>query len=293
MDGHSTGTAQRSGLSADPAVQRARRSARDEAGQPTDWPSSAGQLFSQVSEPFRATSAAPEVVQGRATGRLRSPSPHRNVSLPSSPGGGSVLPDLHRVSDDIDRAFAALRRDGQTSQKASQLPASIGLITRIRGLASACFRAYRSGPPSASRRTATPPEARVREDRASWDETDTSHFPPHLSPHLNSKNQLASPAARAPQPSDLNIAGYTGSPDKNDLLLIISERCPESTETYEAAGQYEKALVEIGASFVAGAESFELVKPGEGTLDHPAHLAHSGTVGDTTSSDQRLDAPFP
>ncbi len=48
--------------------------------------------------------------------------------------------------------------------------------------------------------------------------------------------------------------------------------------------------MEIGASFVAGAEPFELVQPGEGTLDHPAHLAQSGAVGDAASGDQRFDA---
>jgi hypothetical protein len=51
--------------------------------------------------------------------------------------------------------------------------------------------------------------------------------------------------------------------------------------------------VEIGASFVSGAEPFELVQPGEGTLDHPAHLAQSGTAGDAASCDQRLDAAPP
>lgn len=51
--------------------------------------------------------------------------------------------------------------------------------------------------------------------------------------------------------------------------------------------------MELGASLVAGAEPFELVQPGEGSLDHPAHLAQSGTVGDAASRDQRLDAPLP
>ncbi len=51
--------------------------------------------------------------------------------------------------------------------------------------------------------------------------------------------------------------------------------------------------MEIGASFVAGAEPFELVQPGEGALDDPAHLAQSGAVGDAASGDQRLDAAFP
>lgn len=49
----------------------------------------------------------------------------------------------------------------------------------------------------------------------------------------------------------------------------------------------------IGASLVAGAEPFELVKPGEGALDDPTHLAQPGAVGDATSRDQRLDAPLP
>lgn len=52
-------------------------------------------------------------------------------------------------------------------------------------------------------------------------------------------------------------------------------------------------MVEVGASFVAGAETFELVQPGEGALDHPAHLAQSGAVGDAASGDQGLDAALP
>lgn len=51
--------------------------------------------------------------------------------------------------------------------------------------------------------------------------------------------------------------------------------------------------MQIGASFVAGAEPFELVQPGEGALDHPAHLAQSGAVGDAASGDQGFDAALP
>ena len=51
--------------------------------------------------------------------------------------------------------------------------------------------------------------------------------------------------------------------------------------------------MEIGASFVAGAEAFELVEPGERTLDHPAHLAWSGAMGDAASGDQGFDAALP
>ncbi|GGS95655.1 hypothetical protein GCM10010270_79540 [Streptomyces violaceus] len=51
--------------------------------------------------------------------------------------------------------------------------------------------------------------------------------------------------------------------------------------------------MEIGASFVAGAASLELVQPGEGTFDHPAHFAQSGAVSDAASGNHGLDSPFP
>lgn len=51
--------------------------------------------------------------------------------------------------------------------------------------------------------------------------------------------------------------------------------------------------MEICASFVADAEPLELVQPGEGALDHPAHLAQSGAVRDAASGDHRLDAALP
>jgi hypothetical protein len=51
--------------------------------------------------------------------------------------------------------------------------------------------------------------------------------------------------------------------------------------------------VEICASFVADTEPLELVQPGEGALDHPAHLAQSGAVRDAASGDHRLDAALP
>lgn len=51
--------------------------------------------------------------------------------------------------------------------------------------------------------------------------------------------------------------------------------------------------MEISAPSVAGAEAFELVQPGEGALDDPAHLAQSGAVSDAASRDHRLDAALP
>jgi hypothetical protein len=52
-------------------------------------------------------------------------------------------------------------------------------------------------------------------------------------------------------------------------------------------------LVEVGSAFVAGAESFELVEPGEGALCDPAGLAQSGAVGDAASGDEGFDAALP
>ncbi len=51
--------------------------------------------------------------------------------------------------------------------------------------------------------------------------------------------------------------------------------------------------MEVSTSFVADAESFELVEPGEGVLDYPADLAQSGAVGGTASGDHGFDAAFP
>lgn len=48
--------------------------------------------------------------------------------------------------------------------------------------------------------------------------------------------------------------------------------------------------MDIGASFVANAEPFELVQPGEGALHYPAHFAQPGAVGDAASGDHRFDA---
>lgn len=51
--------------------------------------------------------------------------------------------------------------------------------------------------------------------------------------------------------------------------------------------------MEIGASLVAGADPFELVQPGEGPLDHPAHLAQPGTVGGAAAGNHGFDAALP
>ncbi len=51
--------------------------------------------------------------------------------------------------------------------------------------------------------------------------------------------------------------------------------------------------MEVAAAFVADAEPFELVEPGEGALDDPSGFAQAGAVGDAASRDQGLDAAFP
>jgi len=51
--------------------------------------------------------------------------------------------------------------------------------------------------------------------------------------------------------------------------------------------------MEISPAFVADAESFELVEPGEGALDDPAGAPESRAVCDATAGDERLDAELP
>lgn len=51
--------------------------------------------------------------------------------------------------------------------------------------------------------------------------------------------------------------------------------------------------MEVAASFVTDAESFELVEPGEGALDDPSGFAQAGAVGDAASGDDGLDASLP
>ncbi len=51
--------------------------------------------------------------------------------------------------------------------------------------------------------------------------------------------------------------------------------------------------MEIGALFVTGTESLELMQPGECAFDHPAHFAQSGAVGDAASGNHGLDSPLP
>ena len=48
--------------------------------------------------------------------------------------------------------------------------------------------------------------------------------------------------------------------------------------------------MEVGAAFVAGAQAFEAVEPGEPAFDDPADLAQPGAVGDAAAGDARDDA---
>jgi hypothetical protein len=42
-------------------------------------------------------------------------------------------------------------------------------------------------------------------------------------------------------------------------------------------------------ALVADVETVELVQPGEGALDDPAHVAEAGAVGGLSACDQRFD----
>ena len=58
----------------------------------------------------------------------------------------------------------------------------------------------------------------------------------------------------------------------------------------QGAGQLQQAEVDVGSAFVAGAESFEGVQPGEAALDHPAVSAEAGAMRDPAAGDPRGDA---
>ena len=49
--------------------------------------------------------------------------------------------------------------------------------------------------------------------------------------------------------------------------------------------------MDVGAAFVARAQPFEGVQPGEATFDHPAVSAEAGAVCDPATRDPRGDAP--
>jgi hypothetical protein len=53
----------------------------------------------------------------------------------------------------------------------------------------------------------------------------------------------------------------------------------------DAAAECEERLVDVGAAVVADEQSFELVEPGEGALDHPAVAAESGAMLGLAPSD--------
>jgi hypothetical protein len=64
----------------------------------------------------------------------------------------------------------------------------------------------------------------------------------------------------------------------------------EGAEADEAAGDGDEGFVDVGASFVADAESAVLVEPGEGAFDDPALAAEAGAVWGAAGRDQGCDA---
>ena len=64
----------------------------------------------------------------------------------------------------------------------------------------------------------------------------------------------------------------------------------ECAEADEAAGDGDEGFVDVGASFVADAESSVLVEPGDGALDDPALAAEAGAARGAPGRDERGDA---
>lgn len=64
----------------------------------------------------------------------------------------------------------------------------------------------------------------------------------------------------------------------------------ECAEADEAAGDGDEGLVDVGASFVADAESSVLVEPGQSALDDPALPAKTGAAWRASGGDERGDA---
>lgn len=61
----------------------------------------------------------------------------------------------------------------------------------------------------------------------------------------------------------------------------------------QAARELEKAFVDVGSAFSAGAESSEIVEPGEGTLDHPSIGVQAAAVGCAGAGDDGNDLASP
>lgn len=62
------------------------------------------------------------------------------------------------------------------------------------------------------------------------------------------------------------------------VLLIVAERSRGASRADDRAGEFEQALVKVGSALVADPQALALVRPGEGALHHPAHVAESGAV---------------
>jgi hypothetical protein len=60
----------------------------------------------------------------------------------------------------------------------------------------------------------------------------------------------------------------------------------------EAAGDGEEGVVDFVSAVVADEQSFEVVEPGEGAFDDPAHAAEPGAVFALAAGDARADAAF-
>jgi hypothetical protein len=64
----------------------------------------------------------------------------------------------------------------------------------------------------------------------------------------------------------------------------------QSPEANQAAPEREEGFVDLGAAVVADEQPLELVKPGEGALDHPTRASQPGAVFGLTAGDLGADA---
>jgi hypothetical protein len=60
--------------------------------------------------------------------------------------------------------------------------------------------------------------------------------------------------------------------------------------TDQGTGQLQQPEVKIGSAFVAGAQPFEGVQPGEAAFDHPAGATQAGSVRGAAAGDAWGDA---
>ena len=60
----------------------------------------------------------------------------------------------------------------------------------------------------------------------------------------------------------------------------------------EGTAQGQESLMDIGPALITGAQTFELMQPGQGAFDYPAIAAQARAVWSTAATEHRFDAPL-